>query len=218
MTESGWCAVRLRWTAESSLSALTAAPRLCRAANIVAYQALSSIQKYVRVRHRKEFRPLSEESGSVVVEIVRQVSDETLAALGVLLPQLSASASSLTRERLETVVAEPGTELLIARTEGAITGMLTLITYTIPTGLRARIEDVVVDHAVRGRGVGKALTATAIDIAGQRGARTVDLTSAPSKTAANKLYQNLGFTPRETTTYRITPTRPADSPDTTLAR
>ncbi len=161
---------------------------------------------------------MPEESGSVSVEIVRQVSDETLAALTVLLPQLSASASSLTRERLETVVAAPGTELLIARTEGAIAGMLTLVTYTIPTGLRARIEDVVVDHSARGRGIGKALTATAIDIAEQRRARTVDLTSAPTKTAANQLYQNLGFTPRETTTYRITSTRPADSPNTRLAQ
>ena len=151
---------------------------------------------------------MPEDPGPVAVEIVTQVSGEILAALAALLPQLSTSAPWLSRERLEAVVAEPSTQLLIARTDSAIAGMLTLVTYTIPTGLRARIEDVVVDNTARGRSVGKALTATAIDFATQRGARTIDLTSAPEKTAANTLYRNLGFAPRDTTTYRIIPARP----------
>jgi len=145
---------------------------------------------------------LSEASEYVLTESVTHVSDEILAALASLVPQLSSTASALTRQHLEAVVADPSTELLIARLGDAVVGTLTLVTYTIPTGLRARIEDVVVDHAARGHGIGKALTASALELAEHRGARTIDLTSTPTKTAANQLYQNLGFTPRETTTYR----------------
>jgi ribosomal protein S18 acetylase RimI-like enzyme len=81
--------------------------------------------------------------------------------------------------------------------------MLTLAVFRIPTGLRAWIEDVVVDEAARGRGVGAALTRAAIAVAGDRGARTVDLTSRPSREAANRLYQRLGFVERETNVYRF---------------
>ncbi len=81
--------------------------------------------------------------------------------------------------------------------------MLTLAVFRIPTGLRAWIEDVVVDEAARGRGVGAELTSAAIRLAGERGARTVDLTSRPSREAANRLYQRLGFVQRETNVYRF---------------
>ncbi|MEU6559295.1 GNAT family N-acetyltransferase [Nocardia nova] len=137
------------------------------------------------------------------IEVVTYASDDVLAALTSLLPQLSATAAPLNRQTFEAVVENPGTQLLIARHNGSIVGALTLVLYTIPTGLRARIEDVVVDYVARGHGIGKALTATAVDIANQHGARTVDLTSAPSKVTANHLYQGLGFKPRESTTYRL---------------
>lgn len=62
------------------------------------------------------------------------------------------------------------------------------------------------DTSSRGRGVGEALTraAIAIAIAQQRGARTVDLSSRPSREAANRLYQRVGFQLRETLVYRYT--------------
>ncbi|MFF2085403.1 GNAT family N-acetyltransferase [Nocardia sp. NPDC058176] len=142
---------------------------------------------------------------AVVIDIVTEVHDETLTALSALVPQLSSTAPPLTRDHLEAVLTSPSARLLTARVDGAIVGTLTLVLYTIPTGLRARIEDVVVDQNARGHGVGRALTTAAVSIAKDHGARTVDLTSTPTKTAANQLYQSLGFTPRQSTTYRITP-------------
>jgi len=82
-------------------------------------------------------------------------------------------------------------------------GMLTLVTFRLPTGVRAWIEDVVVDSGSRGRGVGEALTQAALEIAADRGAQTVDLTSRPSREAANRLYHRMGFEPRETNVYRF---------------
>ncbi|MCS5685302.1 MAG: GNAT family N-acetyltransferase, partial [Acidimicrobiales bacterium] len=74
--------------------------------------------------------------------------------------------------------------------------------FRIPTGLRAWIEDVVVDEAARGRGIGDALNRAAIERARAAGARTVDLTSRPSREAANRLYRRLGFVERGTNMYR----------------
>jgi ribosomal protein S18 acetylase RimI-like enzyme len=48
--------------------------------------------------------------------------------------------------------------LFIARRKGVIVGMLTLVTFPPPSGLRGPIEDVVVDQDARGRGVDTALT------------------------------------------------------------
>ncbi len=84
-----------------------------------------------------------------------------------------------------------------------IVGMLTLVTFRLPTGVRAWIEDVVVDSGSRGRGVGEALTQAAIELAAARGAQTVELTSRPSREAANRLYRRMGFEPRETNVYRF---------------
>ena len=82
-------------------------------------------------------------------------------------------------------------------------GTLTLVVFRIPTGVRAWIEDVVVDDAARGHGVGEALNQFALDLARGKGAKTVDLTSRPSREAANRLYQRIGFQPRETNVYRF---------------
>ena len=80
---------------------------------------------------------------------------------------------------------------------------MTLVTFRIPTGLRAFIEDVVVDVSARREGIGEALTREAIAIARAKGARTIDLTSRPSREAANRLYQRLGFERRDTNVYRL---------------
>ena len=68
--------------------------------------------------------------------------------------------------------------------------------------MRAWIEDVVVDQATRGQGVGEALTRAALNEAARRGARTVDLTSRPTREAANRLYQRSGFIQRQTNVWR----------------
>ena len=140
---------------------------------------------------------------AVTVEIASEVTDELVDAFARLIPQLSRSSPAPDREQLAEIVTSPATFLLLARAEDAtIVGSLTLVLFRIPTGLRAWIEDVVVDEAGRGQGVGEALNRFAIDVAAERGARSVDLTSRPSREAANRLYRRLGFEPRETNVYR----------------
>ena len=119
-----------------------------------------------------------------------------------LTPQLSSSNPPPTAVELAEIVASPATVLFVARVDGVILGSLTLALFRIPTGLRAWIEDVVVDGAARGQGVGEALNQAALDHARSVGARTVDLTSRPSREAANRLYQRIGFEPRDTNVYR----------------
>lgn len=141
---------------------------------------------------------------AVTVEIARSVDDELVGAFATLIPQLSSSNPAPTREELADIVESPASVLFVARVEGRIVGSLTLAVFRIPTGLRAWIEDVVVDGGARGHGVGEALNRAAIDEARRRGAVTVDLTSRPSREAANRLYQRLGFVARETNVYRFT--------------
>jgi ribosomal protein S18 acetylase RimI-like enzyme len=142
---------------------------------------------------------------SIEVEAVRQVTDELFEACRRLLPQLSSSATSPGADDLARILDHQANTLLVARDQGAIVGMLTLVTFPLPSGLRARIEDVVVDQDARGRGVGTALTMAAIDLAQQQGARNVDLTSRASRAAANRLYQRLGFQLRDSNVYRYQP-------------
>ena len=130
------------------------------------------------------------------------VDDDLVGAMARLVPQLSSSGSPPDVEALEAIVASDSSVLLIAVSERVIVGALTLVLFRIPTGLRAWIEDVIVDEAARGRGIGEALNQAAIERARAAGARTVDLTSRPSREAANRLYQRLGFVERETNVYR----------------
>lgn len=143
-------------------------------------------------------------STGVTVEVAREVTPELCEAMARLVPQLSSSAPPPTAEDVAAVVGHQATTLLVARDgDGRIVGALTLVVFPIPTGVRAWIEDVVVDEAARGRGVGEALNRTALRLAAQAGARTVDLTSRPSREAANRLYRRIGFVPRDTNVYRI---------------
>jgi ribosomal protein S18 acetylase RimI-like enzyme len=136
---------------------------------------------------------------------VTEVNDEVVAAIVGLLPQLSGSAPTPTPASIGEIVASPATVLLVARDEqGAIVGTLTLAVFRIPSGVRAWIEDVIVDTAARGRGAGEAMTRVALDVAVAAGARTVELTSRPSREAANRLYERIGFERRETNVWRIT--------------
>jgi ribosomal protein S18 acetylase RimI-like enzyme len=142
------------------------------------------------------------EGMSVVVERASEVTPELISAFEVLIPQLSSSNPPPSASELQEIVSSEASVLFIARVDGKIAGSLTLATFRIPTGLRAWIEDVVVDSSARGHGVGEALNRAAIEEARARGAVTVDLTSRPSREAANRLYQRLGFVQRETNVYR----------------
>ena len=138
----------------------------------------------------------------VVVAIAQAADDELVDAMARLVPQLSSSSPTPSVAQLAEIVASPASQLLVARIDGRIVGSLTLVLFRIPTGLRAWIEDVVVDASARGAGVGEALNRFAPDEARRAGATTVDLTSRPSREAANRLYRRLGFVQRETNVYR----------------
>ena len=150
------------------------------------------------------------DGGALQIAEATEVSDELVDAFRHLIPQLSSSAPPPGRAELEEMVRSPATMVLTARlavdgeTTGDLVGTLTLVVFRIPTGVRAWIEDVVVDESARGRGVGDALTAAALDRARAAGARTVELTSRPSREAANRLYQRLGFELRNSNLYRYT--------------
>jgi ribosomal protein S18 acetylase RimI-like enzyme len=139
---------------------------------------------------------------SIKIEIAASVDSELIEAFQRLTPQLSSSNSGPTKDQLEAIVSSCASTLLIARFEDRIVGSLTLVTFHIPTGIRAWIEDVVVDADARGKGVGEALNTFALAEAKRQGVTTVDLTSRPSREAANRLYQRLGFKARETNVYR----------------
>lgn len=141
---------------------------------------------------------------STEVEILNQVTDEIVEGFERLTPQLSRSAPAPGRDALAEIIGCPTNVVFVARVEGRIVGTLTLVVFPIPTGRRAWIEDVVVDGSARGHGVGAALTEAALRTAAERGARTVDLTSRPSREAANRLYLRLGFEPRESRLFRHT--------------
>lgn len=129
-------------------------------------------------------------------------SADVLAACHRLIPQLSASSAPISAQELEEIIESDTTVLFAARSGQEIVGLLTLAIFRIPTGVRAWIEDVVVDNQARGKGVGDALNRAALAEAERRGAKTVDLTSRPSREAANRLYQRLGFKQRDTNVYR----------------
>ena len=141
---------------------------------------------------------------SVDVEVVREATGEVASAMRNLLPQLSASAVQPDQAAVERIVSSDAITLLAARLDGRIVGLLTLAMFPIPTGFRAWIEDVIVDETARGQGIGEALTKEALDLAEAAGARTVDLTSRPSREAAGRLYERVGFAERSTRIYRYT--------------
>ena len=147
----------------------------------------------------------------MTVELITAATPEIHEAMGRLIPQLSRSAAPMSEADVERFLAQGGVHLFVFRPDSAdasgerpVLGMLSLAVFEIPTGVRAWIEDVVVDSGARGHGAGLALVEAALEHAKGIGARTVDLTSRPSREAANRLYRRAGFVQRETNVYRVT--------------
>lgn len=136
-----------------------------------------------------------------IIEI-KNYADTVRDALNDLLPQLSSSPERLTEQDLRAIIQSDKTLLLMAEEDDRYIGSLTLVVFRIPSGTRARIEDLVVQETARGRGVGRALVQKAIEMAKALGAEAVDLTTHPSREAANALYKKLGFVRRKTHVYR----------------
>jgi ribosomal protein S18 acetylase RimI-like enzyme len=139
----------------------------------------------------------------MLIETADRVTDDLLDVLTRLISQLKVSSPRLTRDEVAGLLSSDAVTLLTARADASapIVGMLTLIVYRVPTGVRARIEDVIVDESARGQGIAVALVERALDIARVKGADGVALTSNPRREAANKLYQKVGFKRWETNVY-----------------
>ena len=133
----------------------------------------------------------------------KEYSEALLEQVNHLLGQLSSSASLLIAKDLRSILESDASRLLIAKNAEVVVGMLTLMIFRIPTGLRGLIEDVVVCESVRRKGIGALLIQSAINIAEAEGARTLDLTSRPERHAANQLYEKLGFSKRDYNVYRM---------------
>jgi GNAT superfamily N-acetyltransferase len=142
----------------------------------------------------------------VRIEAVREASSEVEQALARLLPQLNPTLPAPTMERLQALMADPAVTLLVARDGDAIVGTATVILYTTPFWIKARLDEVVVDQSARGKGVGEAIVHACLDVARERGAQVVELQSGrgPARDVANRLYRRMGFQLRDSNLYRFT--------------
>lgn len=138
------------------------------------------------------------------IEVLSAITDDDVKDLRALLPQLSSSAT-IDENRLEEIVDHDATALLTVRVGGRIKAMATLVTVPLPSGIRGHVEDVVVDESLRGQGIARRLLVRMTEIASERGLRTLDLTTRPSRTAALRLYESVGFEIRDTNTLRFVP-------------
>lgn len=141
---------------------------------------------------------------AISIEQLKSVTARDAETLARLLAQLSTTAT-FDVDRIREILDHDATEMLVARSSGEIVGMATFVTFPLPSGLRGHVEDVVVDDAMRGRGIARQLLETMTGLARERGLRTVDLTSRPSRESALRLYESVGFERRETNVLRYSP-------------
>lgn len=139
----------------------------------------------------------------MAIERLKSADEAVLRDINVLLQQISGRLKDCSMELLERIIKSPEVELWVIKEAGEIVGMATLALIARPEGIAARVEDVVIRDGERGKGYGTKLLKKLIERARARGASIVQLTSNPSRTAANKLYQKLGFTLHETNSYRL---------------
>ena len=140
------------------------------------------------------------------IETAIEATPEVEQALARLLPQLNTSLPIPDMERLRALMADPDVTLLVAREGDAIVGTATVIVYTTPFWIKARLDEVVVDASARGKGVGEALVNACLDLARKRGAQVAELQSGrgAAREVANRLYRRMGFQLRDSNLYRIT--------------
>jgi ribosomal protein S18 acetylase RimI-like enzyme len=149
--------------------------------------------------------PVEITASGMKISTANQVNEELMAAVKRLVPQLLPSAPVPDAAALKQLLASPHTVLFVARPtppNDRIVGCLVLTMFRILTGAGAWIDDVVVDSEHRNQGIGTALLSAALEHAGKAGARKVNLTSNPARTAAHRLYRRLGFTQLDTMVFR----------------
>ena len=138
---------------------------------------------------------------SIQIKELIEFNPQVLPAVNRLLDQLVNPPMTCTEEALRDLVASPASHLFFLYIREEIVGMFTLGTYICPTGVRYWVEDVVVDQAFRGQSLGRRIINYAIEYVGKQGKSTLMLTSRPARVAANRLYQSVGFQPKETNVY-----------------
>ena len=134
---------------------------------------------------------------------INEFQPSYLADINLLLSQLSSSHPVISQQELQNILSSPNSHLFVLLFEERIIGMATFCTYLCPTGRKAWIEDVVVDSAFRGKGLGKLMMKNIIDVVNKQGNTTLMLTSRPTRIEANHLYQSLGFEKRQTNVYKM---------------
>ncbi|TMD98879.1 MAG: GNAT family N-acetyltransferase [Chloroflexi bacterium] len=139
------------------------------------------------------------------IEAVREATPELHAALARLLPQLNPTLPVPDMARLERLLADPDVTLLVAKDGDEVVGTTTVIVYTTPFWIKARLDEVVVDASARGKGVGEALVKAALEVGREHGAQVAELQSGrgPRRDAAHRLYERLGFRVRDSDVLRI---------------
>jgi GNAT superfamily N-acetyltransferase len=140
----------------------------------------------------------------LTIEAATEVTSELVRAMAFLMPQLNPALVGPTPAELTALLADPATTLLVASDDGTIVATATVVVYTTPAWVKARIEDVVVAEGARGRGIGEALVKECLNLARKRHARVVELQSARRREVANRLYPRMGFEKRESNVYRMT--------------
>ena len=138
------------------------------------------------------------------ISLLTSSDASTAEALRLLIEQLTGRDSSFGEEELLQTLQDSASRLFVMRREGAIIGMLTLCIYHCPTARKVWVEDVVVDSAYRGQGLGEELMTFAIDYVEKNlSPCSLMLTSRPARVAANALYRKKGFEPRQTNVYKM---------------
>src|SRR5579872_889749 len=139
------------------------------------------------------------------VEEVGEATGEVHEALRRLLPQLNPNLPLPTRERIQRLIADPAVTLVVARDGDRIVGTATVIVYTTPYWIKARLDEVVVDAGARGKGVGEAIVRHCLDVGRRKGAQVAELQSGRGevRAAAHRLYKRIGFQVRDSDIFRI---------------
>jgi ribosomal protein S18 acetylase RimI-like enzyme len=184
-------AARVRPTASSESAVRSDAETVARGSRVLV--ELSKFRQYFA-------KPAPPEP--ITVDVARRVDEDLVEAARRLVPQLAPSVRAPGVWELEQVIKDAGTTLIVAREGRTIVGMLTLHIFRAATGIHAWIQDLVVDEPVKGRGVGELLTREAVRLASTQGAPTAELVFRPSRAAAARLYERLGFERRDIHLYR----------------
>lgn len=134
---------------------------------------------------------------------LKKTANHEISDIQALVDQLTRSRNRLNEKMMRRVLKQENVEVLVVRDRRKIVGMGAIMFAYVPSGCSAGIEDVVVDEAYRGRGIGKKIMERLIAHARRRGAEFIELTSRPSRVAANKLYRSMEFKKKKTNVYRM---------------